>query len=717
MKQLIFTILLISQSFFTKAQTESFSPCGTTAYMEHLVKKYPNSTAKTAEIERFTQKWIAAQKEQDKESVLITIPVVVHVVHTLSNPESNISDEKIHSQIDILNEDFRRLNADASNTLPVFEPVAADMEIEFCLAQRTPNGLPTTGINRIPTEKEFFVTNDDDVKFAATGGADIWDATRYLNIWICNAITNGGTATVLGYGQFPGIIDSPETDGIVVAYQTVGNIPPSSPGYTLGRTATHEVGHWLNLRHVWGNGFGCIVDDLVEDTPFQSGPSGGCPLSANTCIDSPIDYVDMVQNYMDYTDDDCKNLFTQGQKDRARAVLTQGGLRHSITLSNACEPIPIGATDAGLVSIIEPFGAGHCSNFSPIIEIRNLGTEELFYVNISYAINGGEPQTTFWNGMLPQFETTQHTLPPIAVTGSGVVHDITITLSEPNLQPDFNPDNDEQSTTFAVLTLGAAPPLSEGFEGVDFPVADWEVINQDASITFSQTNTAAHSGTHAVRIHNFNYPAVGAIDELILPDLDLTLIDNPALTFYQAYALTDATDTPETLEVLISTDCGESFSTLYQKTGNELSSLTSNVNYIPNVNEWRQETISLSPYSYVRNAMLVFRQTSGNGNNLYIDDINIDTQIIPIGIDEQPQTGILKLYPNPVTTKVLLDVENAENETVEFFILNKMGQKMKFSQTRNGRQISLEVAHFPQGIYFLKMIKNGVVWTERFVKL
>ena len=287
--------------------------CGSMEYLEIQKQEDPKRVAKMEAIENFTRNYL---NRNDRIQGIVTIPVVVHVVWNTT--AENITDAQIQSQITVLNEDFRRMNSDADNTWPQ----AADTEIEFCLASVDPTGASTTGITRTFTNVTSFSTNDN-VKFDATGGKDAWPASDYLNFWVCDL--SGG---LLGYAQFPG--GNPATDGVVNDYAYTGSGGSAQPPFDLGRTATHEVGHWLNLRHIWGDG-GCSVDDFVSDTPLSDASNGGCAIGHVSCST-----VDMVQNYMDYSDDACMNLFTQGQKDRMRVLFDPGGARESILNSNAC---------------------------------------------------------------------------------------------------------------------------------------------------------------------------------------------------------------------------------------------------------------------------------------------------------------------------------------------------------------------------------------------
>jgi hypothetical protein len=301
--------------------------CGTMARLEYLIQQDPTILARMAQVEAQTQAYIEAQRHlpHGRTNNVITIPVVVHIVYRTA--AQNISDAQVQSQIQVLNEDFRRLNADAVNTPSLFQSVAADAEIQFCLATRDPLGNPTNGITRTQTTKTSFSVYTDDVKYSSQGGKDAWPTDQYLNIWVCNL---GGS--VLGYAQFPN--GGPAaTDGVVIDYRYFGRGGSAQAPYNKGRTATHEVGHWLNLRHIWGDAQ--CGDDYVNDTPVQRGPNYGCPTFPKPSCGNTSD---MFMNYMDYTDDACMNLFSQGQKTRMRAVLAPNGFRTGLTSSLGCSP-------------------------------------------------------------------------------------------------------------------------------------------------------------------------------------------------------------------------------------------------------------------------------------------------------------------------------------------------------------------------------------------
>jgi hypothetical protein len=339
MKFFITTTLLFAQFFAFHVAAQELQ-CGTDMKMQEQLAADAELRAVREGIEEFTQRWIEDEQEQ-AERVVYTIPVVVHVVYKTA--AQNITDEQIFSQIDVLNEDYRANNADVSGVPAVWTDRVADCEIQFALAERTPNGFETNGITRTETDVSSW-NGSDDVKFTSLGGHDAWPAADYLNIWVCN-IGSG----LLGYTYQPGI--NPALDGVVIGYRYFGREGNISSTYYLGRTATHEIGHYFNLNHLWGSGgdnSSCTANDGVSDTPKQQGPNYGCnntyPLeSCGTGVNS-----DMFNNYMDYGNDECLFFFTNGQKSRMLATLN--GPRSGLKTSNGLTPPVVGIEEQPLAS-------------------------------------------------------------------------------------------------------------------------------------------------------------------------------------------------------------------------------------------------------------------------------------------------------------------------------------------------------------------------------
>lgn len=315
-------LLLIVSSLTAQQRT-----CASHDVLMQQLKENPELQQVRDAIEDQTARFV--QQGGAKNRTVVTIPVVVHIVWNTT--AENLSVARIQAQIDVLNQDFRRLNADAANTPLAFQGVAADCEVEFCLAQRDPNGNATDGIVRRQTSVTSFSTNNN-VKFFSTGGSDAWPRDQYLNMWVCD-LGSG----LLGYAQFPG--GSASTDGVVMDYAYFGTTATgATPPFDKGRTATHEVGHWLNCYHIWGDdGTSCNGTDQVADTPNQADENYGCPpFPTVSCSNGPNG--DMFMNYMDYTDDACMNMFTAGQKARMQSLFAPGGFRAALASSLGCVP-------------------------------------------------------------------------------------------------------------------------------------------------------------------------------------------------------------------------------------------------------------------------------------------------------------------------------------------------------------------------------------------
>lgn len=294
-------LLVVATLFVAYSPLTAQRNCEAMEVLEEQIRQDPTRQESLQQIERITERLIA---DKAVNGDVITIPVIVHVVYR--SAAENISDAQINSQIQVLNDDFRRLNADRNQTPSIFGGVAADTDIEFCL---------TEVIRKSSRRRRSFGTNDS-VKGGKDGSVVVTPESA-MNVWVCDI--GGG---ILGYAQFPG--GNPSTDGVVCDYRYFGNTGTATAPFDKGRTMTHEVGHYLNLRHIWGD-TGCNGDDFVGDTPLAGGPNytgGSCSFPGpNSCNTGSGDLPDMFQNYMDYSDDGCMNLFTTGQSNRMRAAI------------------------------------------------------------------------------------------------------------------------------------------------------------------------------------------------------------------------------------------------------------------------------------------------------------------------------------------------------------------------------------------------------------
>lgn len=316
MKKLTLLLIAASALLFGCRKNDSSSPeqnevlakreCATNEAVQAIVNANPSIKERMDAVEAFTRRMIESNEVNKVSGGVIEIPVVVHVLY--NKPQENISDAQIQSQIDVLNEDFNLRNADRTQVPAIFSGVVADVGVKFVLAQTI----------RKATTKQSWPANDN-MKFTQRGGSDAVDPQHNLNIWVCNL------QKYLGFAYYPGI--TPELDGVVCLYTAFGRTGTVVAPYNKGRTATHEVGHYLNLRHIWGDA--TCGTDLVDDTPQHNTYNFGCPTypDYSTCAGTPIE---MTMNYMDYTDDPCMFMFSNGQKSRMLSLFAPGGPRATL---------------------------------------------------------------------------------------------------------------------------------------------------------------------------------------------------------------------------------------------------------------------------------------------------------------------------------------------------------------------------------------------------
>jgi len=597
--------------------------CGTDDYMAQRLTENPKLITIKQAIQDHYLQTLNNGSIQSKKAV-ITIPTVVHVVYNTS--AENISDAQVQSQIDVLNEDYRRLNADTSNTPSAFLSVAADSEIEFCLAQQDPSGNPTNGITRTSTSTTTFSMNDD-IKITSNGGKDGWPRDSYLNIWVCDL-----GSTLLGYATPPG--GTAWRDGVVIGYTYFGTTGTVTSPFNKGRTTTHEIGHWLNLDHPFNGG--CVgttssdcasAGDYVCDTPPTSSENYFCPGTQNTCTETPTDQNDMTMNYMDYVDDGCMNLFTEGQK--TRMVSTLNGSRWAIQSSVGCVTPAGNPEDAGVIAIITPTGSYCSTTIAPEITIQNFGTSTLTSVTINYDVDGGTNNTFSWTGSLANNATDNVTLPSISVSGGA--HTFNSSTSNPNGSTDLDPSNDASAQSFTINGSSGTPlPFAEGFENTTFPPTGWTLDNPEANATWSRVTTASGSGNSTacakMDFYSDGSSTAGQSDYLYTSTIDFSSGSSPTvMDFNVAYVRWGALNY-DTLIVWATTDCGTTWTNIWQKSDSILATSADNQNaWTPSSTEWRAESINLDAYNGQSAVQFLFEGKSGWGNNLYLDDIDIYT--------------------------------------------------------------------------------------------
>jgi len=338
MYQSVLVLLVVCPLFFSAQKN-----CGNPTYSSKRLAVEPNFRKNSASIEEQTEDYVQ-RSQKTVSGATVTLPVVFHVVYNTA--AQNISDAKLLEQLQVLNQDFRKLNSGVALVPQVWQGLVADCEINFCLAVRNPQNVSTSGIERRQTAVTIF-GQDDNVKSYAAGGLDAWDSRYYINIWVCNM-----PAGLYGYTALPG--GDALKDGIVLNYRVVGKNGPLA-GADSGHTATHEMGHYFNLRHIWADDSGCDSSDFVGDTPNQSVSTLGCATFPKTDACSPSAPGVMFMNFMDYSDDVCLNMFTQGQKTRMWALLDpQTGWRKTLLTSQGCNPV-IGINERNETSAVRVY--------------------------------------------------------------------------------------------------------------------------------------------------------------------------------------------------------------------------------------------------------------------------------------------------------------------------------------------------------------------------
>jgi hypothetical protein len=548
------------------------------------------------------------------------IPVVVHIIHngTAIGVEANISDAQIREQIRVLNEDFRRLNADAIRTPVEFLPVAADANIEFILAKQDPSGLPTTGIVRKQGTQESYSPSDA----TQIGQLSQWNPAEYLNIWVVPLVS-----PYLGFATFPtstlpGLNFAPSAsirDGVTVDYLFFGT-GPGTAANTNGRTATHEVGHYLGLRHIWGDG-GCEVDDFVLDTPNQDSPNN------SICNANPTRFScgsnDMIQNYMDYTPDPCMNLFTKGQVDRFDVVLANSPRRVTLVNNRATRDPLLSNRDVSLLKVINPSDALCQQIIAPQVEIQNRGNEFVSSVRIEFRWNGSLIESKRFDTELRTTETAVFTFGNLDTGGES--NEFTFTVVQVNDQADLVPDNNTLSTR----------PVQQGQLTLPFNVSltnlppTWILRNEDQSFTWEKKElTLDGVATPSLFIRHYEYEAQGQLDYFISPQIDLSKNPNVQLVFEVAHAPYNEPGFQDDLLVAIAPDCSPDFDILtppYKKSGTRLQTSGPTVEeFIPTSNnQFRTELVNLSKFKDLGKIRIAIITKNAFGNNIYLKNIRI----------------------------------------------------------------------------------------------
>lgn len=609
--------------------------CLTTEYYKKRFETDPVFKSRFEKNQSQLQKLLAnkAQTQSRAANVSDTIPIVIHVVGNAAM-QAKVTDAILKSQIDVLNEDYNAKNADSTRIPAAFKPFFGSMGITFRLAGTDPDGSLTTGIERRTNNIDFEGGTANKAKRTDKGGMDAWDPTKYLNLWVVEF-----TDDILGISVFPGDPDPLYLHGFVCDYRAFGRgASYLFPTYNQGRTTTHELGHFLNLRHIWGDANSCAVTDFPgaptgqDDTPNQFKATYGnpdIPGTGTVLLDqcSGAGQGIMYQNYMDYSDDIALVMFTKGQMERMHTALTLSPDRSPVLQSLTYQPGGVFVRNVGARSILSPSGNIVCRNntISPRVMVKNASTAPLTSVTVNTRLNGGAVLSNTINVNVPAGAEALLTLPAISTTTAGA-NNLTIYFSMPNGAADQYPANDTIRSTF-IATDVVTTPLVQGFDnvGAPFPPASWTIFNPNNDFTWMQ-GTPGKSSTGALFIDNFNEDASNAIDDFTSHPVSLLATDSLIISFDLAHKNYPDPENYDTLSILISTDCGSTLVPVYHKWGAALATAGESANdYInPVTSDWRRERIALPPAMTASGKVIVtIRNTSRFGNNIFIDNLSI----------------------------------------------------------------------------------------------
>jgi PKD repeat protein len=657
-----------------------------------------------------------SKKGGSEKATIYKIPVVFHVLHM--NGVENITDEQILDALAILNRDYRKQNADTANVHPDFAGMPADIEIEFVLATKAPNGTCFKGITRTYNTISYDGSDGGNQVDAIVAGNDVyqgqWPGNKYMNVFICGEI--GGAA---GYTYNPsGFAANNMTNGIWVLHDYVGSIGTSSVG--TSRTLTHEVGHWLNLSHTWGsnNNPGTATScsgngDQVQDTPTCIGVSA-CVLNSNTCSNDNaywgFDIRDNVENYMDYSY--CSKMFTQGQRTRMRTALqsTNTGRANLWTTAN------LAAVGANGVLYL-------CKAEFTADKTTICNGDEIAFSDDSYNVANSWTWTvtpaTGWSYSNGTSATSQN---PTILFDTPGLYTVQLTASDGTLS-----DTEIKNNFIHVLNTAASLPFWEGFENYSSlsNIQEWEVFSSSANNAWTIESTTGYSGAKCAKLMNFGQGASN-VDELTSSQIDLSTVPSTGtvtLSFRYAYRKV-LTANYEYLKVFISGDCGADW--IQRKTiqGNQLSSLTSTTSWKPtSQTDWVTVHMTNVTSNYFTDKFRVlFRFEGEGGNNIYIDDINLynggPSNELVTGIVEHSSISHLEMFPNPADDElnVSFDLPNTDDLTISMIDLSgKVIQKHLVKAKEGKNLVMMNTQELAAGMYQLVIASSNGQKTLPFI--
>ena len=677
--------------------TELLVKCHTYEMMNKLLEEHPElkQSIEQSAAEQDAFRTFFAKDYQKKDGEVYTIPVVFHIIH--NNGVENLSPEQIENAIAVMNRDFSAQAAGIGIVNSAFTSLISNAGIQFALAKRDPDGNCTNGIVR--TQSQLTYGGDDNLKMLSP----VWDRSKYLNIWVCSSIESGAA----GYSRYPSSVNTPygaTIDGIVVKQDYVGSIGTSSP--YKSHTLTHEAGHWLDLPHLWGstNDPGleenCYTDDGVEDTPNTIGWTT-CNTTGESCGS-----LDNVQNFMEYSY--CSQMYTHGQSQRMAAALNSSIAQRN-QLWQQSNLIATGIYEEPVICAAE-FVSGRRT----ICVGDSVQFEDYSYGGVTtrmWAFEGGSPSVSEDAG------------PRITYYNPGL-YSVTLSAGDSFETLSTSENNYVRVLDTALVVL----PFSEDFEDVnsfeDGQSSVWYTENVNGSNSWKITDQAAFTGSQSAIINGLESSS-GDKASLLSQTFDMSYFDstNARLDFKLSCKRKNSSSSDK-LIVYVSRNCGENWIARKTLVGDELYTVSGlqSTPFFPNdLSEWSEVSINnLVPVYFTPQFRIKFEFISQNGNNIFIDDINL-TNAITVSVSEiEALQNSVQIYPNPASDILKIGMDSPEGisnfEITLHDVSGRLVRSVYSGKSNSGkREFDLDVSQLPNGLYFLNFKTSEGRFAQKFV--
>ena len=707
------TSVVFSAVGYSQDANPQLIPCTTFSGMELLFQQDPSAKirfdAAQAQLLQERNFIIENQSTLKTAATVYTVPVVFHILH-LNGPE-NVSDATVMSAVDQINKDYRKQGSDISSISPLYSSLYVDAEIQFALAKKDPTGKCTNGIIHHYDANTNW--NQDSPNYSYSGsGTNRWPSNKYLNVYVVSCIsspsqnlvcpTASGTSFVGGYTWLPGTWGTNASQDAIVyrADQLVG---------LNARALSHEIGHWLDLSHTFGNtnnpGVSC-GDDNVSDTPPTKGNFSTCPSSggSNTC---DISTNQNVQNFMDYSS--CPKMFTQGQITDMRTALASSVSGRN-TLVSTSNLIAVGLSGPLTCTPVADFNANKLVICKGQTVIYTDNSQTGGSGSINWNFQGGTPATS--------------TATSVTVTyPSAGIYSVSLTAT-----------NGTGSNTLNKISYinaidgysGYSAPIAHSFEDGNFPNASNVINGNGGTLTWAINNSVgANSTSKSIYLNNISANTAGQLDIFETPIYNLAATTNISLSYWYAYAK-KATTQADTFKLQYSLDCGGSWTNLIGFTPiNTMatnSGGTTSSAFIPTAAQWKQTNIPSSLLNAINNKPSVkfrfyYRAGAGGANNIYFDEINLSGTV---GLSELENEIGLVIYPNPTNGSSLVKLQTNINQVVSLVMTDMLGRVVEqaYHIEHTGNEINYTInknALLATGVYLINIDVNNQRITKKLI--